>query len=129
MAEQLYRSRVADDFEASAQTLYKRVNEWETASLSSSRQLADQKRLEAGAVMEEIDKKLQQDISGARAGYFRRSKPNEPFSRPRIGTLPDGNWINEMWHRVDRLEEIIQEQRPANSVGSRRPEQARISAH
>jgi hypothetical protein len=103
--ERRYKSQAGTDLEALAQRLYKRVTEWWTASLAGDRLAADQKRDEAETVMKETNDRLR-TISEAEAGYFRRPKAYEPF-RPSMERLPDGNWINEMWHRVNRLEEII----------------------
>jgi membrane protein implicated in regulation of membrane protease activity len=103
--ERRYKSQAGADLEALAHRLYKRVTEWWTASVAGDRATADQKRGEAEAVMNEINDRLRA-ISEADAGYFRRPKAYEPF-RPNMVGLPDGNWINEMWHRMNRLEEII----------------------
>jgi hypothetical protein len=103
--ERRYKSQAGADLEALAQRLYKRVTEWWVASMAGDRPTAEQKRGEAETVMNEINDRLRV-ISEAEAGYFRRPKAYEPY-RPTMERLPDGNWINEMWHRVNRLEEII----------------------
>ena len=101
-----YKTTVAADLEALGQRLYKRTTEWWVASMAGRRIEADTKRAEADVVMQEINAKLTAEVSAVDAGYFRRPRAHEPF-RPTMEGLPDGNWINEMWHRVNRLDEII----------------------
>ena len=105
--ERRYKSALGTDLEALGQRLYKRTTEWWAAALAHDRATADMKRAEAEAVMHEINEKLRTEVSEPDAGYFRRPRPYEPF-RPSMALLPDGNWINEMWYRVARLEEIIE---------------------
>jgi hypothetical protein len=115
---QRYRSRIGSDLEALAQRLYKRVTEWWEASLLGNRVLALEKRREADALMLEINETLCREVNEIDAGYFRRPRAFEPF-RPNMEGLPDGNWINEMWHRVNRLDEIIQRVRVGGGGGWR----------
>lgn len=101
--ERHYKTTLGADLEALSQRLYKRTVEWWAAGLASDRTTAEEKR----AVMNEINAKLQAEVSAADAGYFRRPRAYEPF-RPNMAVLPDGNWVNEMWHRVGRLDEIVE---------------------
>jgi hypothetical protein len=109
-AERRYKTALGVELEALGQRLYKRTTEWWVASLAGNRPEADQKRAEAEVVMREINDKLHAEVSEPDAGYFRRPRAYEPF-RPNMAGLPDGNWINEMWHRVNRLDEIIERMR------------------
>jgi hypothetical protein len=112
--ERRYKATVCDDLEALGQRLYKRTVEWWVASLEQDRPKAEGKKAEAEAVMHEINVKLTAEVNAADAGYFRRPRAYEPF-RPNMALLPDGNWINEMWYRVNRLEEIIERVRYGTS--------------
>lgn len=103
------RDDLCRTLEADAQELHKRVNEWEAASLANDRRTAEKKRDEATFVKTRIDARLFLEVSEPVAGYFRRSKPHEPYSRKRLENLPDGNHINEMAWRVVRLEEIVRD--------------------
>jgi hypothetical protein len=115
---QRYRSMVGSDLEALAQRLYKLVTEWWDASLLGNRVLAIYKRSEADALMLEINETLRREVNEIDAGYFRRPRAYEPF-RPNMEGLSDGNSINEMWHRVNRLDEIIQRIRVGDRGGWR----------
>jgi hypothetical protein len=105
--ERQYKTTLGNDLELLAQRLYKRTVEWWAAALAGDRATAEEKRAAAETVMTEINEKLRTEVSEADAGYFRRPRAYEPF-RPNMALLPDGNWINEMWYRVNRLDEIIE---------------------
>ena len=111
------RDELAGELEKLIQAVFKRRNEWETASLSGDTSLADQKRGEtndaAMKMYEWLDGRMGSDVTG----FVRRPKANEPYSRKRLEKLPDGNWLNETHYVIERAESVAADIR----AGLRRP--------
>lgn len=100
------------------QHLFKRVIQWWTAELAAVGQdgdtyldatkAAERAKAEADDTFKKIDKLLTSVMGPITAGFVRRSRAFEPY-RDKISECQNGNLINEMWHRVDRLTSVLRE--------------------
>jgi len=112
--EKKYRESLADELDGHGHTFFKRIIEWYTARVEQlNPDQAEQKgaeairaRAEAEAMMTELDRFLAERVNRGAALNFKKSRADEPVTKPRIKDIEDGSAINSMWYRSDRLREI-----------------------
>lgn len=99
------RKKLVEEYDALAQELYKRTIEWweVCADLYLARPAKDR----AIEVQNRTFRKLEAEFGRSIANVFNRPKANEPH-RQNLERCLEGVLINEMWHRKDRLEELIE---------------------
>lgn len=112
--EKANRGELADALDRHGHTLFKRTIEWYTARVeqlnpdqaAQKEEAAREAKAKAKAKMDELDQFLAENVNATAASYFRRSKPDEPITKPWMNQIEEGSDINSMWYRCKRLEEI-----------------------
>lgn len=105
--EKAYRERLAQELDGHSHTLYKRVNEWYTAAVEQRYNDMATPRSTAETEMTTISRILSDKVGPTAASSFLKSRANEPLATSWIPHIKDGLAINSMWHRYERLDEIV----------------------